>query len=282
MIVKWGVSLPEASELPALPRGVVLHWTGGGTRANSVALRAYHYVVESDATVEQGVFPVAANMRQITGDSYAAHTGGWNSYRVGLSAAGMRGYAGRNEPGDAPLTAPQIRRLCELAAYSLSLNDLDPLNPAYLCTHLEVWTIHRVKGTRNHQKLDIEYLPFRPEIPRSEVGPFLRRLTAEIMSAGQVLPEIPRVEPKVVGKVVELAQEVPTTPPNREFIVRPTPADIDYIAQMRGLAPEAIKLGVEVMEALGRRVLKGRVEEVGEAILKETIDAAADWLKARV
>lgn len=174
MIELWGVELPERHELPALPRGVVLHWTGGGSRANSVDLDAYHYVVEFDGTVRHGRWSVAANMRQVSGSAYAAHVGGWNSYRVGLSAAGMKGYSGLHNTGPHPLTATQVHRLLEVAEYFLELGGLDPLDPAHLCSHREVWTLHGIKGKQNHQKRDIEFLPFLPQLKPADVGYYLR------------------------------------------------------------------------------------------------------------
>jgi hypothetical protein len=181
---RWSVQLPTRPELPALPRGVVLHWTGGGSKANSVDLGAYHYVVEGDGKVKAGKWGVAANMRSLTGTGYAMHTGGFNSFRVGLSAAGMLNYVSPSKPGTHPLTEVQIKRLAEVAAYFLGLANLDPLNPAHLCTHQEVWTIHGVKGSQNHHKKDIEFLPFKPDLSPRQVGDYLRALAANALREG--------------------------------------------------------------------------------------------------
>ena len=192
-----------------MPRGVVLHWTGGGPRANSVDLAAYHFVVEADGTIRSGRWSVGANMRPVKGDAYARHTGGFNSFRIGISGAGMLNYASRTSPGLHPLTETQVRRMTELAAYFLSLAALDPEDPRHLCTHREVWTLHGIKGTRNHQKTDIEFLPFLPEVERDAVGPWLRRATASTLRSSEEfqpvsipglppLPPIPVVRPAVV------------------------------------------------------------------------------------
>lgn len=237
MIERWGVQLPEAHDLPALPRGIVLHWTGGGPRANSVDLGAYHYVVEHDGTVRAGV-PVAANMRQLRdGDEYAAHTGGWNSFRIGLSAAGMKDYVARDRPFGHPLTTPQVFRMCELAAYFIELGNLDPSNPRHLCTHQEVWTIHGIKGVRNHEKTDIEYLPTFPQFDEHEVGPYLRHLTSELMAAEKeiarppVIPEIviPAPEPVDLGEPFP----EPVLPP----VERPRPRLDAEVDPLRELTP---------------------------------------------
>lgn len=173
----WDSDLPLADELPDRPRGVVLHWTGGGPTANSVDLGAYHFVVEHDGRVRAGSWPVAANMCRVGGSNYAMHTGGFNSYRIGISGAGMMDYKSPEDPGPYPLTEVQVGRMTELAAYFLDLAEADPRDPVRLCTHREVWTLHAIKGTRNHLKKDIEFLPFRPELSPAEVGDHLRDLT---------------------------------------------------------------------------------------------------------
>jgi hypothetical protein len=189
-----GVQVPEAADIPAPPRGIVLHWTAGGHKANSVDLGAYHYVVEGDGAVRRGAHPVAANLKQLrAGDSYAAHTGGFNSFRIGLSAAGMSQYAGPGKVGPFPLTKVQVERLCELAAYFCDLGGLSPLDPWHLCTHREVWTIHQVRGTRNDQKRDIDHLPFMPALGPNEVGPYLRKLTARYLTAAPEPEDAPVV-----------------------------------------------------------------------------------------
>lgn len=197
---QWGLKLPTLSELPTKPYGVVLHWTGGGSRANSTDLAAYHYVVEQDGTARAGIWPVSANMRRLvaTDKRYAMHAGGYNSFRIGISAAGMKGYLSRKEPGLYPITEVQIERIAEMAAYFLKLARLDPTDPGALCTHREIWTIHRIRGQHNHEKTDIEFLPFRPELGSDEVGDYLRSRAASYMSRDSepVAPPPLRADPE--------------------------------------------------------------------------------------
>lgn len=176
---RFDAELPLLEELPSRPLGVVLHWTGGGPKANSVDLGAYHFVVEQDGRVRAGTWPVAANMCQVGGDTYAKHTGGFNSFRVGISGAGMLDYASPENPGPWPLTEVQVDRMIELAAYFIGLTGADPRDPVRLCTHREVWTLHAIRGTRNHLKRDIEHLPFRPELGPEQVGDWLRNRAYE-------------------------------------------------------------------------------------------------------
>lgn len=163
----------------ASPRGIVVHWTGGTYQANAVDRLHYHWIVEGDGRIVRGKYRMRDNMRKLApGDQYAAHTGGWNSFRVGLSAAGMKDYGGRSSVGPYPLKEGQVERLLRIASRICFVFDLDPLDPKCLCTHREVWTLHGVKGVQNHQKLDIEYLPFRPDLKPHQVGPYLREWCA--------------------------------------------------------------------------------------------------------
>lgn len=175
--------IPTLNELPARPRRIILHWTGGGSRANSVDRKAYHYVVEHDGNVVPGVHSVADNMRELTGSDYARHTGGFNSFSVGISFAGMKGSSSANSPGPAPLKPVQVMAGLHFVAECCKAWNLDPLNERHVFHHREAYELHGVKGTQNHKKQDITFLPFMPELGFSETGPWLRRKIAEIMGA---------------------------------------------------------------------------------------------------
>lgn len=183
--------IPTLRELPAPPRRIILHWTGGPHRANSVDRKAYHYVVEHDGNVVQGVFPVAKNMQRVWGDDYAHHTGGFNSFSVGISFAGMMNFVSAGNVGPAPLKPGQVMAGLRFVAECCDAWNLDPLNPAHVFHHREAWELHGVKGTQNHQKRDITHLPFMPELGFSQTGPWMRRKIAELLrgGAGPVQPD---------------------------------------------------------------------------------------------
>lgn len=190
------VEIPRLEELPAPPRRIILHWTGGPHRANSVDRKAYHYIVEHDGNLVQGVHPVAHNMRRLTDDNYARHTGGFNSFSVGVSFAGMLNAVSAARPGPAPLKPGQVMAGLRFVAECCTAWNLNPRDPDHVFHHREAWELHRVKGKVNHQKLDITFLPFMPELGFSETGPWLRRKTAEMMEGvGRVEPTEPVDEP---------------------------------------------------------------------------------------
>ena len=173
MIAFRGIEIPELGELSIRPRGIVAHWTGGGPRANSTDRKAYHAIAEHDGDIVAGI-PFERNFRSPLPSGYAAHTGGFNTGRAGFAWAGMAGYTGRRGSETSAITEIAFEAGCEFLAVLCRAWALLPMNPDDLCTHLEVWTVHQVRGKRNHEKTDIEYLPFRPDLGRDEVGPYLR------------------------------------------------------------------------------------------------------------
>lgn len=103
--------IPSLPELPAPPKRIIVHWTGGGYTPNRVDLSAYHFVVDGHGRVHAGV-PVAANMRGIPGNTttseYGAHCARMNSFSVGVSYAAMAGARKGGTYGPSPLTEAQF------------------------------------------------------------------------------------------------------------------------------------------------------------------------------
>jgi hypothetical protein len=181
------VTIPELRELPAAPRRIIWHWTGGGSRANDTDKRAYHYIVEHDGTVVAGDIPVAANMQRLwNGVRYARHTGGMNSFSVGIAFAGMKDSRSAQRPGPSPLNESQVRAGLRFTAACCVVWNLDPLNPAHCFCHREAWELHGVKGEQNDTKPDITYLPFLSSLGSLETREWLRRTTAEFLTPGAI------------------------------------------------------------------------------------------------
>jgi hypothetical protein len=183
VLAQWSTMLPALTQLPNPPRRIICHWTGGGPRANDIDRQSYHFIVEHDGRVVPGVHGIAANMRQIGRNAaYAAHTGGFNSFSIGLAFAGMAKWV----PGGKtafPLTKVQIETGIGFVALACRRYHLDPSNPLHLFTHTEAWTLHKVKGTVNDQKTDITHLPFLPALGPTQVGPYLRQLAVTALRA---------------------------------------------------------------------------------------------------
>lgn len=171
--------IPTLAQLPARPKRIILHWTGGWPTANAIDRKHYHRITERSGRVVAGVHPIAANMRRVSGSSgYAAHTGGFNSFSVGSAVAGMWNASPPGKWGPYPITADQVDAWLADTAAMCRAWELDPSDPAELFTHAEAWRIHGVKGAQNHLKVDLLYLPFRTNLKPDQVGPWLRAETA--------------------------------------------------------------------------------------------------------
>jgi len=169
--------VPKNKDLPALPKRCILHWTGGGPKASALERQHYHFIFnQPDGEVVSGIHPVSANIPPLKEGQYAAHTGGFNSYSAGFAFAGMLNATPKNL-GPYPLTEAQVKNGLLFVALCMKEWGLDPSNPAHLFTHAEAWRLHRVKGTANHTKWDIDVLEFLPNMTPDEVGDWLRAET---------------------------------------------------------------------------------------------------------
>lgn len=184
-------------ELTEQPKRIILHWTAGTYLAEPFQAEGdwhnpalhYHGLVEWLAAEERTRVvagpPIAANMRRLTstdpsssktGDrlsGYAAHTGGWNSYSIGLAVCGMKDAWARHavELSQYPIRPEQIDAIVTIAANACAIYRL-PVDVDHVFTHYEAWAEH---DDENHSdRWDIGWLPQEPGIELDDVGPWLR------------------------------------------------------------------------------------------------------------
>lgn len=173
--------VPTLEELPAPPKRTILHWSAGTYHASGVDREHYHYLIEGDGRVVEGV-PVSANMRDVsTGGQYAAHTRALNSYSVGVAFCGMFN-ATRTNFGTFPLLEEQVREGCIFVGWLCHLWGMD-VTPETVFTHAEAERLH---GVPQLGKWDIDVLPWMPHLSPAECGEWLR---ARIRDAATV--EVP-------------------------------------------------------------------------------------------
>lgn len=188
--------LPPRSELPAAPRRIVLHWSGGRREASAHDRDFYHVLVEDwhgKYRYAKGV-PVSRNMQSVRGlpsyqndpeRGYAPHTSKFNSHSIGFSVCGMwravdARPAGEVDPGPSPITEVQMKGLVALTAHACRLYRLEP-TVEQVFTHYEAETVH---GVEQDDRWDISWLPDFTG-PRSSYGPEIRRrIVAEMREQG--------------------------------------------------------------------------------------------------
>lgn len=164
---------------------IVLHWTAGGYKANSIDLAAYHFVIEGDGTVKTGTHPVSANKAPLS-KKYAAHTLNCNSDSIGVSVAAMKdAVEAPFKTGPCPITTQQLAALVVKVA-SLAKEYKIPVTPSTILTHAEV---EKTLGIKQKNKWDITYLPgFGKKTPK-EIGDILRKMISNKVAQENVAPK---------------------------------------------------------------------------------------------
>lgn len=154
---------------------IVFHHTAGGWFPNDIDRQHYHFMIDKDGGVHAGRFKPDANIPGAGGllsGKYAAHCGGGNSYAVGVALCGMAGYTSRANVGKYPLTRKQFESACHKAAELCIENEIN-VSAMTVYTHYEFGK--RRPDTTSKGKIDITYLPFKPELQPYEIGDFIRR-----------------------------------------------------------------------------------------------------------
>ena len=169
---------------------IILHWTGGGHKANATDKDHYHLLIEGDGNVVYGNKPISANAAPLS-KNYAAHTAQLNTDSIGVAVCAMHG--ARQSPfsaGSYPITEAQVERMVQEVA-RLAKGYGIPVSRQTILSHAEV---QPTLGVKQAGKWDIAWLPGRASATDPiGVGDYLRsRLMGEMGSASTVTtPEIP-------------------------------------------------------------------------------------------
>ena len=142
-------------------RNIILHWTGGNYTPCSTDLEHYHYVIDGEGNIQTGKYTPNDNLN-CTNGSYAAHTGGGNTGRIGVAVC-----CRKNE--NTPPAKKQIEAMCNLAAQLCITYGLQPKD---CITHAEFGKQH--PKTSSYGKTDINSLPYVNIEGITETGNYLR------------------------------------------------------------------------------------------------------------
>ena len=149
---------------------IIIHWTAGTGSPNSVDKQHYHYLIDSNGGVHNGVFKPEDNENCSDG-KYAAHTGGGNTGSVGVAVCGMCGFVSNVNTGKYPLTKIQCEAMFKLCAQIAKKYNIS-VTPQSVMTHYEFGL--KNPSTTSKGKIDIVYLPPYPEVEKSKIGDFIR------------------------------------------------------------------------------------------------------------
>jgi len=156
---------------------IIIHWTAGTYRPNSVELEHYHYLIDFEkdkyekASVRKGKCRPEDNLNCTDGSRYAAHTGGGNTGSIGVAVCAMLGYQGIKQIGNYPIKPVQMEVCYELCA-RLCIKYNIPISKETIMTHYEFGKKNPYTTSRGKQ--DIVYLASNPSLPAGKIGDFIR------------------------------------------------------------------------------------------------------------
>lgn len=153
---------------------VIIHWDGGTGIVTEHAKQCYHYMVDKKCNVIKGVCTPEDNISCKDG-KYAPHTGGGNTGSIGVSILGMFGFTQREKKTPYPFSKNQFEKFMLLIAQVCKKYQI-PITENTVLTHYEFGRKH--PDTTSRGKVDIVYLPFKPELCPSEVCSYIRRKVA--------------------------------------------------------------------------------------------------------
>lgn len=185
---------------------IIIHWSAGGHWATATDREHYHFVIEGDGSIVDGVHAPEANAVIGNGKSYAAHTRNANTGSIGVALAAMRGAVERPfNPGPSPITDKQLTALSRLCARLCRKYQISVTRQTVL-THAEV---QPTLGIQQRGKWDITWLPDMDKPGDAvKVGDRLRKMISQELER-QVMPVQPVTAPatffaKLVAAIMRL------------------------------------------------------------------------------
>ena len=175
-------------------RRVIWHWTGGTYTPNTFDKAAYNLLVAHDtetskASIVTGDHPLEAQIPKpvLESGAYAAHTSGTNSYSAGIAIAAMNKAVQKPlSYGLYPPTRQQLDVLVRATADICEHHDIEVAKHTVL-NHSEV---ESVLGTKQHNKWDIDALPFI-EGGATNVHNWMRAQVSSLLAAEHVEKYVP-------------------------------------------------------------------------------------------
>ena len=149
---------------------IILHWTAGSHFPTFFERQFYHFLVDVNGKIHQGLYPPEANLDVKTG-RYAAHCGGGNTGSIGVSLCGMGGFESRDKMGKYPLSRAQCEAAFELCARLCEKYRI-PVSRDCVLTHYEFGLKNPKSSSAG--KIDINFLPPFAHVEAKNVGDFIR------------------------------------------------------------------------------------------------------------
>lgn len=157
---------------------IIIHWTAGTYRPNSVEKEHYHYLIDYEcdtkekSAVHTGKYKPEDNLNCTSGKPYAAHTGGGNTGAIGVAICSMLGFYDVKRIGNYPIKPIQMEVCYDLCA-RLCIKYGIKISKETIMTHYEFGKKNPYTTSRG--KPDIIYLASNPSLPAGKIGDFIRK-----------------------------------------------------------------------------------------------------------
>ena len=94
--------MDEEGKVIFMIKRIILHWTAGRYYPTQFEKQYYHYLVDKDGRIYEGIFKPEDNNNCSDG-KYAQHTGGGNTGSIGVALCSMYGFKSRQNAGQFPV-----------------------------------------------------------------------------------------------------------------------------------------------------------------------------------
>ncbi len=149
---------------------IIIHWTAGTYYPSEFERKFYHFLVDKNGKIYNGVFKPEDNEVCKIG-KYAAHTGGGNTGSIGVAMCAMAGFKDFKNVGKYPISKIQFESTMDLCAKLAKKYNIQ-ISPQTVMTHYEFGL--KNPKTTSAGKIDIIYLPPYQWVAKEDVGKFIR------------------------------------------------------------------------------------------------------------
>lgn len=148
---------------------IILHWTAGRYYPTQFEKQYYHYLIDKEGKIYNGIYKPEDN-ENVNDGKYAAHTGGGNTGSIGVAMCGMYGFKSPSYVGDFPITPIQFESCMDFCAELCSKYSLN-ISQETIMTHYEFG--QKNPKTSSFGKIDIVYLPPYSWVAKKDIGSFI-------------------------------------------------------------------------------------------------------------
>jgi len=175
---------------------IILHWTGGGYKTNSIDKAAYHILIEDTGNLVRGSRSIKDNTSTSDG-VFAMHISRLNTGSIGVSVCCMLGATSPSNLGSVLMLKKQFDTMVEVTAELCDFYDI-PVTPRTVLGHVEVESVLSIP---QRGKWDPWVLSWMPGKTPSQIGDEFRNLvTAKLTGVSRMEEAVANITAVINGE----------------------------------------------------------------------------------